>query len=219
MISKRAHLFIILILFGIPILFQISGSAILRDTVSAIARRPGPNLYLERNDVLKPIPKYSLVKLRDGREGLYLWVYSDEVHIELDDEGGRAIVSPDQIREVVLHDLNVPVAAIGVGLVTGAAVLGVTRTSEIKRLDEEFMTYTETRISDSGEAYEVEVREPLGGGVGVSHVITYYPENALVFGAIGVIGGGYFARFLKKHSTHTIGASDWQLSIVDNLPN
>ncbi len=215
MITRNKYLFIILLLTGIPILFQASGVAELREAVSVMAVRPGPNLYLQKNDRLKPVPKYSLVRLSDGREGLYLWVYEDEVHLELNGDAGKAVVSQDQISQIVIHDVNVPVAAIGVGLVIGAVVLNATRTSEIVWGDYELITTTETVVTETGDRFQVEVTESRG--TGFDEVFTYYPESAIAAGALSAVTGGFLARMLKKRSTFTIGNNGWQLSIVNNL--
>ncbi len=207
MITKRAHLFIIFILIGIPILFQISGKAGLQSAVSVIAQGQGPNLYLEKNEVLRPIPKYSSVKLIDGREGLYLWVYQNEVHLELKDDKGKVMVSPDQISQVMLHDFNVPLATIGLGLLTGSVFLFATTTKETEIKEATRVTYFDEELGE-------EVTAILPGGY--SETINYYPENAIAFGAVWAIAGGYLAHRLKKRSTFSIGTNDWQLNIVDS---
>ena len=115
---------------------------------------------------------------------------------------------------IVLHDINVPVASIGLGLLVGAVVLNATRTSEIVS-DAELVTYTQTVVSETGETIQVEVTESRG--TGFDEVFTYYPESAVAVGALGAVTGGFLARMLTRRSTYTIGSDGWQLSIVDNL--
>lgn len=210
MIIKKKHLFVILLITGIPILFQISGVMELRNAVSVFARRPGPNLYLENNEVLKHIPKYSLITLSDGREGLYLWVYDSQVHIELRGKEGKAAVSPDQIEQVILYNVNIPVASFGFGALVGSIVLGATRDVEKIRTGSGEVTYFD---EDLGEYVTVSIHG------GFDQVVTYYPEQAVVSGVLGALTGGLLAHIIKKRTTFPIGVDDWQLSIIDNLQN
>ncbi len=210
MLIKKKKRFIILFFIGIPILFQMSGVEELRSAVSAFAMRPGPNLYLENNEMLKHVPKYSLITLSDGREGSYLWIYEGKVHLELKEKGGRTAVSPDQIDQVIFYNINMPVATFGFGVLVGSIVYIATRSTETLRMESREETFFD---EDIGEYVTV----AISGGF--STVATYYPEKALVSGVFGALAGGLFAHIIEKRSTFTIDNNSWQLSIVDNLQN
>ncbi|MFC1543097.1 hypothetical protein ACFL4K_00995 [Candidatus Neomarinimicrobiota bacterium] len=204
---KKTRIMIAILLLGMPIIFQISGVKALRTAVSVLAVQSGPNLYVQKDGVQKPVPKFSTINLADGREGHYLWIARNEVCLELPG-GDQVAVSTDQISRVVMHDFHVPMTIVSAAIAVGWLAIEASATSRNEPIDENLV---EIVFNPDTEKYE-ELPVSLGG---YRRIRTFYPGRAAAIGVAGGLAVGYLVRALKNRSTFAIGANAWDAIILE----